>query len=221
MSTSTMSSFSSDFEEIDMMFLEFDKDLNNTTEGSSSVGDNLVKTTQPSPTPMRHAQSLLLEFERYVHANGWIPMSIAPRRRSPFRHTLFSSAKPLACHFFMLDFNDQAMNRSNHRRTSLLDKSSLTIMATGLSHFYNDNTTSLSNEVLSHSLRTRYVRLVWVDDRANQKVLVGDPSPSLARQPMLAVPRPHVCNPQWSSNYGSSLMKLNKHLKNKEGHQRC
>ncbi|KAA0053248.1 NBS-LRR type resistance protein [Cucumis melo var. makuwa] len=40
---------------------------------------------------------------------------------------------------------------------------------------------SLPQRVLSHSLRTRYVRLFWVDDRATQKTLVRDPSPSPAR----------------------------------------
>ena len=40
MSTGTMSSFPSGFDEIDAMFLEFAKDLNNSTRGSSSVGDN-------------------------------------------------------------------------------------------------------------------------------------------------------------------------------------
>ena len=37
--TCTMSSFSSGFEEKDQMFLNFSKDLNNTT-GGSSVSDN-------------------------------------------------------------------------------------------------------------------------------------------------------------------------------------
>ncbi|KAA0053552.1 NBS-LRR type resistance protein [Cucumis melo var. makuwa] len=35
---------------------------------------------------------------------------------------------------------------------------------------------SLPQMVLSHSLGTRYVRLCWVDDRATQKALVGDPT---------------------------------------------
>ena len=39
MSTGTMSSFSSGFEETDAMFLEFGDDLN-TAGGSSSMGDN-------------------------------------------------------------------------------------------------------------------------------------------------------------------------------------
>ena len=41
MSTGTISSFSSGFNEKDAMFREFIKDLNNTIGGSSSVGDNL------------------------------------------------------------------------------------------------------------------------------------------------------------------------------------
>ena len=40
MSTGTMSSFSSSFDETDVMFLEFIEDLDNPTRGSSSVGDN-------------------------------------------------------------------------------------------------------------------------------------------------------------------------------------
>ncbi|KAL4013441.1 hypothetical protein IC575_025611 [Cucumis melo] len=42
MSTGTMSSFLSDFDETDAMFLEFTEDLNNPTGGSSLMGDNSV-----------------------------------------------------------------------------------------------------------------------------------------------------------------------------------
>ncbi|KAA0040189.1 CACTA en-spm transposon protein [Cucumis melo var. makuwa] len=45
--------------------------------------------------------------------------------------------------FFMLNFNDQGMNRSNHGRTGLLDRSSLTIIAAGQSRFYNYSTSLL------------------------------------------------------------------------------
>ena len=41
MSTGTMSSFQSGFEETDQMFFEFGEDLNNIAEGSSSMVDNL------------------------------------------------------------------------------------------------------------------------------------------------------------------------------------
>ncbi|KAA0064258.1 NBS-LRR type resistance protein [Cucumis melo var. makuwa] len=43
--------------------------------------------------------------------------------------------------------------------------------------------------VLSHSLGTRYARPFWVDDQTTQKVLVGDPSPILAKV-VLAVLQP-------------------------------
>ncbi|TYJ99833.1 gamma-aminobutyrate transaminase POP2 [Cucumis melo var. makuwa] len=61
----TMSSFSSSFDEIDVMFFEFVEELDNPTGGSLSVGDN-SGTYQPSTTLTR---------------------------------------------FFVLDFNDQAINR--------------------------------------------------------------------------------------------------------------
>ncbi|KAA0048547.1 CACTA en-spm transposon protein [Cucumis melo var. makuwa] len=78
----TMSSFSSNFDEIDAIFLEFTEDLNNLAGGSSSM-DNNLGTTQPSPTPRRRAQSRLLELERYVHTNGKILMSIASSMEKP------------------------------------------------------------------------------------------------------------------------------------------
>ncbi|KAA0037737.1 CACTA en-spm transposon protein [Cucumis melo var. makuwa] len=92
----TMLSFSSGFEETDEMLLEFGKDLN-TTRGSSFVGDNSVETTQPSPTSRRRAQSRLLELERYVHANGRIPMSIAPGVELPISPQAMWFIQPLAC----------------------------------------------------------------------------------------------------------------------------
>ncbi|KAA0050798.1 hypothetical protein E6C27_scaffold404G00510 [Cucumis melo var. makuwa] len=67
---STISSFSSGFDKIDAMFLEFVEELDNPTEGSLSVGDN-SSTSQPSTTPTlrRRAQSQLLELDHYVAAN--------------------------------------------------------------------------------------------------------------------------------------------------------
>uniref|UniRef100_A0A9I9E577 CACTA en-spm transposon protein n=1 Tax=Cucumis melo TaxID=3656 RepID=A0A9I9E577_CUCME len=55
---------------------------------------------------------------------------------------------------------------------------------------------SLPPRVLSHSLRTRYARLCWVDDHGTQKTLVRDQSPRLARRLVRAMPRPRVCNPR-------------------------
>ncbi|KAA0025990.1 CACTA en-spm transposon protein [Cucumis melo var. makuwa] len=129
----------SDFDETNVMFLEFIDDLNNPTRGSSLVGDN-SGTTQPYPTPRRRAQSQLLELEYYVHANGWISMWIAPSaEKSISSHAVrFNQAigvcirktVPVRCFrwadvgreyievvkgdlqcFFVFDFNDQAMNR--------------------------------------------------------------------------------------------------------------
>ncbi|KAA0033022.1 CACTA en-spm transposon protein [Cucumis melo var. makuwa] len=137
-----MSSFSSGFEETHVIILELDDDLN-TAGRSSSRGDNSdesLETTRPSSTPRRCVQSRLLELERYIHANGRIPISIAPsvekpilphivwfsqaidgcvRKTFPVHHLRWADVGreyievvkgDLQC-FFMLDFNDQAMNR--------------------------------------------------------------------------------------------------------------
>uniref|UniRef100_A0A9I9ELC9 CACTA en-spm transposon protein n=1 Tax=Cucumis melo TaxID=3656 RepID=A0A9I9ELC9_CUCME len=68
------------FLEMDAMFLEFADDLDNLTGGLSSVGNNSGSPSQPPATltPRRHAQSRLLELERYIVANGCISMTIAP-----------------------------------------------------------------------------------------------------------------------------------------------
>uniref|UniRef100_A0A9I9EE12 CACTA en-spm transposon protein n=1 Tax=Cucumis melo TaxID=3656 RepID=A0A9I9EE12_CUCME len=114
---------------------------NNIARGSSSVGDNMESSSQQAtPTPGRRAQSRLLEFERHVVINGCIPMTIAPgAEKSISPHVVrFSQAIdvcvrktfPLRClkwadvgreyievvksdlqRLFVLDFNDQAMNR--------------------------------------------------------------------------------------------------------------
>ncbi|KAA0063909.1 CACTA en-spm transposon protein [Cucumis melo var. makuwa] len=62
------------------------------------------------PTPRRRAQSRLLELECHVAINGCIPMTIAPGAEKPiFPHDIcFSQA---IGRLFVLDFNDQAMNR--------------------------------------------------------------------------------------------------------------
>ncbi|XP_050939871.1 uncharacterized protein LOC127149078 [Cucumis melo] len=114
---------------------------NNIAGGSSSVGDNTGSSSQQTtPTPRRRAQSRLLELERHVAINGRIPMMIAPGAEKPISpHAVrFSQAIgvcvrktfPVRClkwtdvgreyievvkgdlqRFFVLDFNDQAMNR--------------------------------------------------------------------------------------------------------------
>uniref|UniRef100_A0A9I9EK56 CACTA en-spm transposon protein n=1 Tax=Cucumis melo TaxID=3656 RepID=A0A9I9EK56_CUCME len=103
MSIAIMSYRRSNFMETDDMFLQFEDDLdNNIAGGSSSVGDNTGSSSQQTtPTPRRRAQSRLLELERHVAINGRIPMTIAPGAEKP----IYPHAR-----FFVLDFNDQAMN---------------------------------------------------------------------------------------------------------------
>uniref|UniRef100_A0A9I9EES3 CACTA en-spm transposon protein n=1 Tax=Cucumis melo TaxID=3656 RepID=A0A9I9EES3_CUCME len=93
-----------------------------------------------TPNPRRRAQSRLLELERHVAINGCIPMTIAPRAKKPiFPHNVRFSQEIGVCvrktfsvrclkwadvgreyievvkgnlqRFFVLDLNDQAMNR--------------------------------------------------------------------------------------------------------------
>uniref|UniRef100_A0A9I9E1U9 CACTA en-spm transposon protein n=1 Tax=Cucumis melo TaxID=3656 RepID=A0A9I9E1U9_CUCME len=109
------------FLETDAMFLEFEDELDNLAGGSSSVGDNA-------------------KSERHVTVHGRISMKIAPVQRNLFPHTPFASQPgDMRVHakifpirylkwadigreyiedikgdlqrFFVLDFNDQAMNR--------------------------------------------------------------------------------------------------------------
>ncbi|KAL0546937.1 hypothetical protein IC582_016856 [Cucumis melo] len=131
----------SNFMETDDMFLQFEEDLDNIAGRSSSVGDNTGSSSQQTtPTPRRRAQSRLLELERHVAINGRIPMTIAPGAEKPISpHAVrFSQAIgvcmrktfPVRClkwadvgreyievvkgdlqRLFVLDFNDQAMNR--------------------------------------------------------------------------------------------------------------
>ncbi|KAA0064223.1 CACTA en-spm transposon protein [Cucumis melo var. makuwa] len=102
-----------------LCFLEFVEDLNNLTEGSFSVDDNLG-TSQPSATstPRRCVQSRLLELERYVHANERILMLIASNVKKPisphvvrFSQIIDVCVKDIST-FVVLNFNDQAMNRA-------------------------------------------------------------------------------------------------------------
>uniref|UniRef100_A0A9I9E4N7 CACTA en-spm transposon protein n=1 Tax=Cucumis melo TaxID=3656 RepID=A0A9I9E4N7_CUCME len=198
----TMSSFPSNFDKMDVMFLKFAKDRDNPTEGSLSVGDNSVSTSQPfaTPTPRRRSQSRLLELELYVAANGQISITITHGAKKPISPHIFSihclkytnvgkdyieiikgDLQMLStfkefrddCHRHFKRYNDPEKThanppyilvehnenwhylcdhylsgafQSNHGPTKLLDRSSLTIIATGRSHFYNDSTSSLSKE---------------------------------------------------------------------------
>ncbi|KAA0067107.1 CACTA en-spm transposon protein [Cucumis melo var. makuwa] len=101
------------FLETDDMFLEFEDDLDNIAGGSSSVGDNARSSSQPPATltPKRRAQSQLLKLECHVTVNGRISMTIAPEAIKPiFPHVVRFRQAIGVCRFFVLDFNDQAMN---------------------------------------------------------------------------------------------------------------
>ncbi|KAA0036796.1 CACTA en-spm transposon protein [Cucumis melo var. makuwa] len=105
--------------------------------GDNTAGSSSQQTT---PTPRRRTQSRLLELERHIAINGRIPMTIAPEAEKPISpHAVhFSQAIgvcvrktfPVCClkwadvgreyievvkgdlqRLFVLDFNDQAMNR--------------------------------------------------------------------------------------------------------------
>ncbi|KAA0061298.1 CACTA en-spm transposon protein [Cucumis melo var. makuwa] len=133
----------------------------------------------------------LSHLERHVAINWRILMTIAPGAKKPISpHAVrFSQAigmcvqKTFLVHglkmadvgreyievvkgdlrrLFVLDFNDQVMNRfvelqmNNHGRTRLLGRSSLTIIVAGPSRFYNDSTSSLrKGESIDH------VELFW------------------------------------------------------------
>ncbi|KAA0039500.1 NBS-LRR type resistance protein [Cucumis melo var. makuwa] len=60
---------------------------------------------------------------------------------------------------------------------------------------YWNSSPSLSQRVVSHSLRMRYAIRCWVNDQATQKALVGDPSRKPARRHVRAVSWCHVRNP--------------------------
>ncbi|TYK21878.1 CACTA en-spm transposon protein [Cucumis melo var. makuwa] len=85
----TVSSFFISFKETDASFLEFDDELNNAGR-SSLVGDNL-------------------ELEKYVHKNGKISIIVVPGAEKPISAHAIRFSQDIA--FFVLDFNDQAMNR--------------------------------------------------------------------------------------------------------------
>ncbi|TYK29082.1 CACTA en-spm transposon protein [Cucumis melo var. makuwa] len=94
----TMSSFSSNFDKMGALFLEFIEDLDNPVGGSLSVGNNLG-TSQPSktPTPRRRAQSRFLELERYVVANQRISMTIAFGMEKPILPHVVCFSQAIAC----------------------------------------------------------------------------------------------------------------------------
>uniref|UniRef100_A0A9I9E7S5 CACTA en-spm transposon protein n=1 Tax=Cucumis melo TaxID=3656 RepID=A0A9I9E7S5_CUCME len=114
---------------------------NLTGESSSASDNSGSSSQPPAtPSPRRRAQSRLLELERYVAASGHILMTIAPSAEKPISPYVvrFSQAIGVCVRntfsicclkwadvdrvyievvkadlqwFFVLDFNDQAMNR--------------------------------------------------------------------------------------------------------------
>ncbi|TYJ98059.1 CACTA en-spm transposon protein [Cucumis melo var. makuwa] len=101
------------------MNVGFEDDLDNIAGGSSSVGDNTGSSSQQTtPTPRKRPQSRLLELERHVAINGRIPMTIAPGMEKPISphwanvgREYIEVVKGDLQRLFVIDFNDQAMNR--------------------------------------------------------------------------------------------------------------
>uniref|UniRef100_A0A9I9E8E2 CACTA en-spm transposon protein n=1 Tax=Cucumis melo TaxID=3656 RepID=A0A9I9E8E2_CUCME len=87
MSTTIMSSLypGNNFMETDAMFLEFEDDLDNIAEGSSSVGNNTRSSSQQpmTPTHRRRAKSRLLDLKHHVAINARISMTIASGAEKP------------------------------------------------------------------------------------------------------------------------------------------
>uniref|UniRef100_A0A9I9EG80 CACTA en-spm transposon protein n=1 Tax=Cucumis melo TaxID=3656 RepID=A0A9I9EG80_CUCME len=187
------------FLKMDVMFLKFTEDLDNLTGESSSASDNS-------------------ELERYVAASGHILMTIAPSAEKPISPYVvrFSQAIGVCVRntfsicclkwadvdrvyievvkadlqwFFVLDFNDQAMNRfvehqmlstfkefwgdyhrhfkmSNHGRIRLLDRRNLTIIAASQSRFYNDIMSLLSKEGSQSSVWSCYEKHTFDSGRS-------------------------------------------------------
>ncbi|KAA0037869.1 CACTA en-spm transposon protein [Cucumis melo var. makuwa] len=108
------------FMETNDTFFEFEDDLDNIAGGSSSIGDNTGSSSQQhaTPTPRRRAHSRLLELERHVAINGRIPTTIAPRADKPislhavrFNQAIGVCVRKTFRRLFVLDFNDQTMNK--------------------------------------------------------------------------------------------------------------
>ncbi|KAA0052050.1 NBS-LRR type resistance protein [Cucumis melo var. makuwa] len=67
-----------------------------------------------------------------------------------------------------------------------------------------------------------YARQYWVDDRATQKVLVGDSSRRLARRRVRAVPRRYIHSPQsivelqLQAKLGQAMQQIKEQTRNHE-----
>ncbi|TYK20926.1 CACTA en-spm transposon protein [Cucumis melo var. makuwa] len=143
MSKDTISSFSRNFNKIDVMFLKFAKDLDNPAGGSSLVNENSGESNDTycsticDFTSGRRGHFRLLELERYVHVNGMILMSINSGVEKlillhvvRFHQTIDVCVQkkfPVRClkwmdvgqehieNFFVLDSNDQPMNSNGSK----------------------------------------------------------------------------------------------------------
>ncbi|KAA0061249.1 CACTA en-spm transposon protein [Cucumis melo var. makuwa] len=103
-----MSSFSSGFDEIDVMFLEFAEALKNPAEGSSPMGDNSISTVRVEA--LHCNQWVNSDDDRPWHGEGYFPTCrlLQPSDMHVCAKDIFHL---LPEWFFVLDFNDQAMNR--------------------------------------------------------------------------------------------------------------
>ncbi|TYK15306.1 CACTA en-spm transposon protein [Cucumis melo var. makuwa] len=109
-----MSFFPSDFDETDAMFLKFSEALDNPVGRSSSVSDNLG-TSQPSTTPTPRRQK---PISPYVVRISQV-ISVCMRKTFSVRYLKWADVgkeyievvKADLQQFFVLDFNNQAMNR--------------------------------------------------------------------------------------------------------------
>ncbi|KAA0060211.1 CACTA en-spm transposon protein [Cucumis melo var. makuwa] len=145
-----------------------------TLRGSSRIACKVLllegvgssSQTPTTSTPRRRAQSRLLKLERQVVVNGRIPMTIAPGWADDVGREYIEVVKG-DLQVFVLDFNDQAMNRTRdvkwHVRASLRDVEADREIAV-------DHVTQLSrtNKSRSRGLGFRYapVSLFFIVDRA-------------------------------------------------------
>ncbi|KAA0043046.1 gamma-aminobutyrate transaminase POP2 [Cucumis melo var. makuwa] len=107
----TMSSFSNDFDETDAMFLKFVEDLNNPMGRSSSVDDN-SGTPQPSPT-LTPWKTCPFSTPRVgaLRSRQWKDFDVDhPWHGEAYFATCCSLQSGDRHYFFVLNFNDQAMN---------------------------------------------------------------------------------------------------------------
>ncbi|KAA0050991.1 CACTA en-spm transposon protein [Cucumis melo var. makuwa] len=176
----TMSSFSSGFEEIDVMFLEFVEDINNNARESLSVGDNSVHTNG------RISMSIAHGTEKYISPHTVQFNHAIEVVKGDYRfveHQMLSTFKEFRddCHMHFKKYTATLRKHAHiggtYGRLVLCLRSLHESCIPGRSHFYNDSMNSLSNEnqmleLQSHPIsegfqplsEMRYMKLLWVDD---------------------------------------------------------